>query len=85
MNTYSGLDVYKSSVFACNKQDKKTITDALTGIITDTDAEMLKMRMEELELLEKQQVACLTFLEELATKYYSGEISLLCSIPGQTL
>jgi transposase len=65
-----------------NKQGKKTVTDALSGMITDTDADMLKMCMEELELLEKQQAACLTSLEELATKHYAGEIPLLCSIPG---
>jgi transposase len=65
-----------------NRQGKKTITDSLNGIITKTDVEMLKMCMEELELLEEQQAACLTFLEELATQYYAGEISLLCTIPG---
>jgi transposase len=65
-----------------NKQGKETVTAALNGIITDTDVAMLKMCMEELELLEKQQAACLTSLEELATKHYAKEISLLCSIPG---
>jgi transposase len=38
--------------------------------------------MEELEMLEKQQAACLTSLEEPAMKHYAGEIPLLCSIPG---
>jgi transposase len=38
--------------------------------------------MEELDLLEKQQAACLTSLEELATKHYAKEISLLRTIPG---
>jgi transposase len=65
-----------------NKQGKKTVADALSGIITNTDVEMLKMCMEEIELLENQQAACLTSLEELATKHYAREISLLCSIPG---
>jgi transposase len=65
-----------------NKHGKGTITSALTGVITETDVNMLKMCMEEIELQEKQQAACLTFLEELATKYYAKEISLLCTIPG---
>jgi len=33
-------------------------------------------------VLEKQQAACLTHLEELAMKNFAREISLLCSIPG---
>jgi transposase len=66
----------------CNKHGKETITASLNGVISDTDANMLKMCMDELDLLEKQQAACLTSLEELATKHYAKEISLLCSIPG---
>jgi transposase len=65
-----------------NRHGKGTITSALTGVITDTDVNMLKMCMEEIELQEKQQAACLTFLEEPATKHYDGEISLLCTVPG---
>jgi transposase len=66
----------------CNKHGKETITASLTGVITETDVDMFKMCMEELELLEKQQAACLTSLEELANQYYAKEISLLCTIPG---
>jgi transposase len=38
--------------------------------------------MEQIDLLDKQQAACLTHLEELAGKHYAREISLLCTIPG---
>jgi transposase len=38
--------------------------------------------MEQLDLLEKQQAACLNHLEELADNYFAREISLLCTIPG---
>jgi hypothetical protein len=38
--------------------------------------------MEQTDLLEKQQARCLTRLEELADKYYTGEIPLLSTIPG---
>jgi hypothetical protein len=65
-----------------NRHGKGTVTSAPTGVITDTDVKMLKMCMEEIKLQEKQQAACLTSLEELATKYYAGEISLPCTIPG---
>jgi transposase len=65
-----------------NKHGKQTIIDALTGIILDSDALMLKQSLEEMELLKRQQAACLTHLEESANKYFAEEISLLCSIPG---
>ena len=65
-----------------NKHGKDIITASLTGVITDTDVEMLRQCMEELELLEKQQSLCIKLLEELANKYYAKEISLLCTIPG---
>jgi hypothetical protein len=47
-----------------NRHGRETVTSALTGVITDTDVNMLKMCMEEIELQEKQQAACLTLLEE---------------------
>ena len=65
-----------------NRHGVQTITDSLEGVINDTDIEMLKQCVEQLNLLEKQQAACLTHLEELANKYYAREISLLCTIPG---
>jgi len=65
-----------------NKHGAEVITSALTGVITQTDVEMLKQCMEELELFEKQQSLCYKLLEELADKYYAEEISLLCTIPS---
>jgi transposase len=65
-----------------NRHGAEIIAAALTGVITGTDVEMLRQCMEEMELLEKQQLLCIKLLEELATKYYAKEISLLCTIPG---
>jgi len=65
-----------------NKHGAEIISAALTGVITGADVEMFRQCMEELELLEKQQLLCIKLLEELATKYYAKEISLLCTIPG---
>jgi len=65
-----------------NKHGAEIISAALTGVITGADVEMFRQCMEELELLEKQQLLCIKLLEELATKYYAREISLLCTIPG---
>jgi transposase len=65
-----------------NKHGQGIITDSLTGVIHEVDVEMLRQCMEELELLEKQQSRCVKLLEEPANKFYAGEISLLCTIPG---
>jgi hypothetical protein len=43
---------------------------------------MLKQYMDQIELIEKQQTACLTHWEELTNKYFAKKISLLCIIPG---
>lgn len=65
-----------------NKHGEQVIGDSLDGVLGPTDIELLKQCMEQLDLFEKQQAACLNHLEELADKYYAREISLLCTIPG---
>ena len=65
-----------------NKHGDQTITDSLCGIIQQSDVNILIQCMEQLNLLEQQQAACLTHLEELAAANFAKEISLLCTIPG---
>jgi transposase len=65
-----------------NRHGKQVITDSLHGVIQQVDVEMLKQCMEQIDLIEKQQAACLNHLEELANRYYAKEISLLCTIPS---
>jgi Transposase IS116/IS110/IS902 family. len=65
-----------------NRHGEQVIIDSLEGVINATDVEMLKQCMEQIDLYERQQAACLTHLEELANKHYAREISLLCTIPG---
>jgi transposase len=65
-----------------NKHGKQVITDSLSGVIGQADVEMLKMCMEQIDLLEKQQANCLNHLEELVNHHFAKEISLLCTIPG---
>jgi len=65
-----------------NKHGKQVITDSLSGVIGQADVEMLKMCMEQIDLLEKQQANCLNHLEELVNQHFAKEISLLCTIPG---
>lgn len=65
-----------------NKHGHQVIAASMEGVINPTDIEMLKGCMEQINLFEKQQAACLNHLEELADAYFAGEISLLCTIPG---
>jgi Transposase and inactivated derivatives len=65
-----------------NRHGEDVIIGSLAGVVNVADVEMLRQCMEQIDLLEKQQAACLIHLEELADKYYAGEISLLCTIPG---
>jgi len=65
-----------------NKHGEQIITNSLSGVIQQADVEMLKLCMEQIVLLEKQQATCLNHLEELANSYFAEEISLLCTIPG---
>ena len=65
-----------------NKHGEQTISDSLSGMIQSADVEMLRQCMEQIDLLEKQQAACLNHLEELTNKHFAKEISLLCTIPG---
>jgi transposase len=65
-----------------NKHGEQIITDSLSGIIQQTDVEILIQCMEQLNLIEEQQATCLYHLEELANTHFAEEISLLCTIPG---
>ena len=65
-----------------NRHGTQVITDSLNGVIEQVDVEMLRQCMEQIELIEKQQAACLNHLEELANTHFAEEISLLCTIPG---
>lgn len=65
-----------------NKHSRQTITNSLTGVITDVDILMLKLNMEELELLERHEQECLKGLFAIADQYFKKEMELLLTIPG---
>ena len=58
------------------KRRAKAITDSFNEVIQGVDVEMFRQCMEQIDLIEKQQAACLNHLEELANKYFAEEISL---------
>jgi transposase len=65
-----------------NKHGRAVIGDALTGIISSVDRDMLGMGLEEVELYERQMVQCEEKLVRLCKQYYDKELELLQSVPG---
>lgn len=65
-----------------NKHSLQTIQEALTGIISPTDMELLGMALEEAEFYQKQLTACKDKLLELCGNAYKEEFELLQAIPG---
>lgn len=65
-----------------NKHGEQTIKDAVTGVLSPTDMDVLAMALEESEFYEKQLTACQQKLIELCGNYYSEELDLLQTVPG---
>ncbi|GGC14495.1 hypothetical protein GCM10011386_02760 [Parapedobacter defluvii] len=65
-----------------NKHGIRTIKEALTGIVSATDMDVLAMALEEAEFFHRQLTACKEKLIELCGRYYSQELELLQSVPG---
>lgn len=65
-----------------NKHGVDSIRDALTGIISQVDTDMLGMGFEEMEFFEQQLDDCKQKLLELCRQYYCQQMDLLQTIPG---
>lgn len=65
-----------------NKHGEQTIKDALTGILSPTDMDLLGMSLGEAEFYQQQLTACKDKLLELCGNYYKEELELLQGIPG---
>ena len=65
-----------------NKHGIDCIRDALGGVVSDVDTNMLKMGFEEVEFFEKQLADCKQRLLELCRQYYCHQLDLLKTIPG---
>lgn len=65
-----------------NKHGAQTIKDAVTGVLSPTDIDVLAMALEEAEFYERQLTACQQKLVELCGNYYREELDLLQTVPG---
>jgi transposase len=80
----SDPDVLASMVHARtkNKHGEQVIKDAVTGILSVSDMDILAMSLQESEFYEKQLTTCKEKLIELCGNYFSEELELLQTIPG---
>lgn len=65
-----------------NKHSEDTIKASLTGFLTMTDREMLRMSMEEIALYERQLQDCQGRMLSICEEHYQTEMELLQDIPG---
>lgn len=80
----SAPDVLASMVHrrTINKHGEQVIKDAVTGVLSASEIDILAMILQESELYENQLTACKEKLIELSGNYYSEELELLQTIPG---
>jgi transposase len=65
-----------------NKHGVQAMKDAVTGVLSPADMDVLTMALEEAEFYEKQLTACQEKLVKLCGNYYREELELLQTVPG---
>ena len=65
-----------------NHWGEKTLTDALTGVFTDADIDMISQLHEEIQLAEKHKEHCQQKMEDFCEKNYKKQYERLQTIPG---
>ena len=65
-----------------NKHGRDTIKAALTGVVTDVDSDLLRQYREELDLLRRHKLECLSKMREMCEELYPEELKRIEEIPG---
>ena len=68
-----------------NRVGKDVITASLTGVITQTDIDVIRQMREEVTLAQKHRKECLDKMEELCSKWFSEQMKNLQTVPGVSL
>ena len=64
---------------------KEVITASLTGVITQTDIDVIRQIREEVLLAQKHRDECLSKMEELCNKWFPKQMKNLQTVPGISL
>ena len=65
-----------------NRVGRETITSSLTGVITQTDIDVIYQMYEEVKLAQKHREECLAKMEELCNEWFPEEMKNLQTVPG---
>ena len=68
-----------------NRVGKDVITASLTGVITQTDIDVIRQIRDEVMLAQKHRKECLDKLEELCNKWFPDQMKNLQTVPGVSL
>ena len=68
-----------------NRVGKDVITASLTGVITQTDIDVIRQMREEVKLAQKHRDECQAKMEELCNKWFPEQMKNLQTVPGISL
>ena len=68
-----------------NRVGKDVITASLTGVITQTDIDVIRQIRDEVTLAQKHRKECLDKMEELCNKWFPEQMKNLQTVPGVSL
>lgn len=65
-----------------NRVGRDTIVAALTGVITQTDIDMMRQLREEVDLAQKHKDECQSRMDAICQRYFPEQLKKLQTIPG---
>src|SRR5574344_95509 len=65
-----------------NKYGKDTLKASLTGVVSQTDSNIIKMLLEEIDMLQDHKAKCQEMMTEICLKNYPKQMERLKNIPG---
>jgi transposase len=68
-----------------NRVGKDVITASLTGVMTQTDIDVIRQIRDEVTLAQKHRKECLDKMEELCIKWFPKQMKNLQTVPGVSL
>ena len=68
-----------------NRVGKDVITASLTGVMTQTDIDVIRQIRDEVMLAQKHRKECLDKMEELCNKWFPEQMKNLQTVPGVSL
>ena len=68
-----------------NRVGKEVITASLSGVVTQTDIDVIRQIRDEVTLAQKHRKECLDKMEELCNKWFPEQMKNLRTVPGVSL